>query len=126
MSGSRSRGEKGQARAENRTEKGQARAENRADKGQATPAQLSLPTPDVLDIIPSRLAESEWLSIMSQEEGEDIVSDLVEELLNGVMDKCYEVDIKKQVKYLSHRKLQYQLTCCTEGKMTCSHQCINA
>ncbi|KAL7836596.1 hypothetical protein AOLI_G00278800 [Acnodon oligacanthus] len=76
-----------------------ATSKSRADKGRATSTQLPPPTqsPDVVDIVCGRLTESEWLSMISEQDGEDVVADTVEELLNSVMEKCYELDLKEQI-----------------------------
>lgn len=46
------------------------------------------------------LTKSDFLTMIAQEEGEEIVSDILDELMTRVMEKCYEVYLKKQVKFL--------------------------
>ncbi|KAI4875492.1 hypothetical protein NFI96_030048, partial [Prochilodus magdalenae] len=76
-----------------------ATSKTRGDKGRATSAQPPPPTqtPDVVDIVPGRFTESEWQSMISQQEAEEIVADTVEELINNVLEKCYDVHLKKQL-----------------------------
>lgn len=47
------------------------------------------------------LTKSEFLTMIAHEEGEEIVSDILDELMTNVMEKCYEVYLKKQVINLS-------------------------
>ncbi|XP_072521001.1 uncharacterized protein C2orf81 homolog [Salminus brasiliensis] len=74
-------------------------SKSRGEKGRATSAQPPPPTqtPEVPDIVPGRLTETEWVSMVSQQDGEDIVADTLEELMNCVMEKCYEVDVNRQL-----------------------------
>ncbi|XP_017307686.1 uncharacterized protein C2orf81 homolog [Ictalurus punctatus] len=43
------------------------------------------------------LTKSEFLTMIAHEEGEEIVSDILDELMTNVMEKCYEVYLKKQI-----------------------------
>uniref|UniRef100_A0A8C8S644 Uncharacterized protein n=1 Tax=Pelusios castaneus TaxID=367368 RepID=A0A8C8S644_9SAUR len=55
----------------------------------------TVPVPQV-DIVPGRLSESEWISLVSVEEGEDGVGDVLAGLLDHVMDECYKVYLARQ------------------------------
>ncbi|KAK1792347.1 hypothetical protein P4O66_012302, partial [Electrophorus voltai] len=72
---------------------------NRGEKGRSTSAQSPSATQnlDVVDIVPGRLSESEWMSMLSQAEGEGFVADILDEFMNHLMVKCYEVYLKKQL-----------------------------
>ncbi|XP_066509957.1 uncharacterized protein C2orf81 homolog isoform X1 [Hoplias malabaricus] len=76
-----------------------ATSKNRAEKGRATPAQPPphMQTPVPVDIVPGYLSESDWLSMISQQEGEDVVADIVEELVDSVTEKCYKLYLEKQL-----------------------------
>ncbi|XP_073673284.1 uncharacterized protein C2orf81 homolog [Garra rufa] len=52
---------------------------------------------ETVDIVPGRLTESNWTSMLSQEEGEEVVVDIIAELMEGVMDRCYQVYLKRQL-----------------------------
>nr|XP_032643875.1 uncharacterized protein C2orf81 homolog isoform X3 [Chelonoidis abingdonii] len=56
----------------------------------------TVPIPQV-DIVPGRLSESEWISLVTMEEGEDGVGDILEGMINQVMDECYKVYLARQV-----------------------------
>nr|XP_023966710.2 uncharacterized protein C2orf81 homolog isoform X1 [Chrysemys picta bellii] len=55
----------------------------------------TVPIPQV-DIVPGRLSESEWISLVTMEEGEDGVGDILEGMINQVMDECYKVYLARQ------------------------------
>ncbi|CAM4551626.1 unnamed protein product [Lepidochelys olivacea] len=55
----------------------------------------TVPIPQV-DIIPGRLSESEWISLVTMEEGEDGVGDILAGMINQVMDECYKVYLARQ------------------------------
>ncbi|KAF7687422.1 uncharacterized protein C2orf81 homolog [Silurus meridionalis] len=72
----------------------------RADKSRATSAQPPPPTQpeeveNSVDLGPS--LKSEFLTMIAHEEGEEIVSEIMDELMAHVMEKCYEVYLKKQI-----------------------------
>lgn len=79
-------------------------AKSRADKSRtdSVPVSAAPPPPTIqpvetVDIVPGRLTESTWNSMLSQAEGEEVVADIIAELMEGVMDKCYQVYLKRQV-----------------------------
>ncbi|XP_067389677.1 uncharacterized protein C2orf81 homolog [Emydura macquarii macquarii] len=55
----------------------------------------TVPVPQV-DIIPGRLSESDWISLITLEEGEDGAGDILAGLLDQVMDECYKVYLARQ------------------------------
>ncbi|KAG7318344.1 hypothetical protein KOW79_018099 [Hemibagrus wyckioides] len=72
----------------------------RGEKGRVTSAQPPPPTQaeDMEDSVdPEFLAKSELLTMIAQEEGEEIVADILDELMTHVLEKCYEVYLKKQI-----------------------------
>nr|XP_014427280.1 uncharacterized protein C2orf81 homolog isoform X3 [Pelodiscus sinensis] len=55
----------------------------------------TVPIPQV-DIVPGRLSESEWISLVSTEEGEDGVGDILAWMLDQVLEECYKVYLARQ------------------------------
>ncbi|XP_051010744.1 uncharacterized protein C2orf81 homolog isoform X2 [Acomys russatus] len=53
------------------------------------------PVPQV-DIVPGRLNEAEWIALMSLEEGEDVVGDILADLLTRVMECAFKVYLTQQ------------------------------
>ncbi|XP_067153369.1 uncharacterized protein C2orf81 homolog [Apteryx mantelli] len=49
-----------------------------------------------VEIVPGRLTESEWLSLVAAEEGEEEAGDIFAEFLDHVMDECYKVYLARQ------------------------------
>uniref|UniRef100_A0A8B9QLT6 Uncharacterized protein n=1 Tax=Apteryx owenii TaxID=8824 RepID=A0A8B9QLT6_APTOW len=49
-----------------------------------------------VEIVPGRLTESEWLSLVAAEEGEEEAGDIFAEFLDHVMDECYKVYLAQQ------------------------------
>ncbi|XP_007258376.3 uncharacterized protein C2orf81 homolog [Astyanax mexicanus] len=76
-----------------------ATSKSRSEKGRVTSAQPPPPpqTPEDVDVVPGKLTQTEWMSMISQQEGEDIVAEIVEELMNRVMERCRKVDIDNQL-----------------------------
>ncbi|XP_074086115.1 uncharacterized protein C2orf81 homolog [Macrotis lagotis] len=70
-------------------DRGQARA--KAEKVRPP----TVPVPQV-EIVPGRLSEAEWLSLIGIEEGEDVVGDVLAELLARVMDAAFKVYLTQQ------------------------------
>ncbi|XP_061762247.1 uncharacterized protein C2orf81 homolog [Nerophis ophidion] len=74
-------------------------AKAQADKSKA-PARVSPPQPhepEEEDIIPGCLTRSQWMDMLSREEAEDLVGEIMAELMTRVMEGCYNVHIKRQV-----------------------------
>lgn len=74
------------------------------NKTRAEKARPPSPTQDkdVEDNVDSGcLTKAEFLTMIAHEEGEEIVSNILDELMIHVMDKCYELYLKKQVINLS-------------------------
>ncbi|XP_054449475.1 uncharacterized protein C2orf81 homolog [Pteronotus mesoamericanus] len=55
----------------------------------------TVPVPQV-DIVPGRLSGAEWMALMAQEEGEDVVGDILADLLARVMDSAFKVYLTQQ------------------------------
>ncbi|XP_077334420.1 uncharacterized protein C2orf81 homolog [Lithobates pipiens] len=56
------------------------------------------PLPPVsVDVIPGRLTEEDWNSMVTTEEGEEVVGEIVDSLIGRVMDECYKVYIQRQL-----------------------------
>ncbi|XP_036986804.2 uncharacterized protein C2orf81 homolog [Artibeus jamaicensis] len=55
----------------------------------------TVPVPQV-DIVPGRLTGAEWMALSAQEEGEDVVGDILADLLAGVMDSAFKVYLTQQ------------------------------
>lgn len=74
----------------------------RSDSGPVSAAPLPPPVQPVetVDSVPG-LTDSNWTSMITQEEGEELVVDIIEELMEGVMDKCCQLDIQRQVSFSS-------------------------
>ncbi|TRY57509.1 hypothetical protein DNTS_011844 [Danionella cerebrum] len=78
-------------------------AKSRSDKSRAdvtvSGAQPlgSIQPPEMVDIVTGRMTESAWISMITQEEDEEAVADIISELMERVMDKCQELYLKSQV-----------------------------
>ncbi|XP_044284360.1 LOW QUALITY PROTEIN: uncharacterized protein C2orf81 homolog [Varanus komodoensis] len=68
-----------------------AQAKSRAERARPP----TVPVPQV-EIVPGRLSEGDWLSLLSCEEAEDVVGDLLAWLLDQVLDECYKVYLARQ------------------------------
>ncbi|XP_061439717.1 uncharacterized protein C2orf81 homolog isoform X2 [Rhineura floridana] len=55
----------------------------------------TVPVPQI-EIVPGRLTEGEWLSLLSFEEAEDSVGDILAGLLDEVLEECYKVYLARQ------------------------------
>nr|XP_046203966.1 uncharacterized protein C2orf81 homolog [Oncorhynchus gorbuscha] len=77
-----------------------AASKSRAEKGRTNSAPAPPPppsqSPDVVDIVPGRLTESNWVSMLVQEEGEEVVVEVLYEFMNHIMEKCYTVYLQRQ------------------------------
>ncbi|KAJ8404504.1 hypothetical protein AAFF_G00337710 [Aldrovandia affinis] len=76
---------------------------SRAEKGRAVPVPVPPPplppaqNVESVDIVPGRLSKSDWLDMVAQEEGEEVVAEILDELMYCVMEKCYSVYLQKQL-----------------------------
>ncbi|XP_048365143.1 uncharacterized protein C2orf81 homolog isoform X2 [Sphaerodactylus townsendi] len=70
-------------------------AKSRAEKSRPP----TVPVPQV-DIVPGRLSEADWFSLLAFEEAEDAVGDLLALLLDQVLEDCYKV-------YLASQRIPY-------------------
>uniref|UniRef100_A0A4X2LQL2 Uncharacterized protein n=1 Tax=Vombatus ursinus TaxID=29139 RepID=A0A4X2LQL2_VOMUR len=72
---------------------GRDRGQSRAKAEKVRPPTVPVPQ---IEIVPGRLNESEWISLMGIEEGEDVVGDVLAELLARVMDAAFKVYLTQQ------------------------------
>ena len=76
-------------------------AKSRGEKPRAGSVPVPPPPPpstvEAVDIIPGRLTENAWVAMTTQEEGEEVVAEIIADLKSTVLDKCYEQYIEKQV-----------------------------
>ncbi|XP_073506354.1 uncharacterized protein C2orf81 homolog isoform X2 [Phyllobates terribilis] len=70
-------------------------SKSRGDKSR-TVTVAPLP-PVTVDIIPGRFTEDDWMSMVTAEDGEDVVGDLVDSLISHVMEECLTVYLQQQV-----------------------------
>ncbi|KAJ8339224.1 hypothetical protein SKAU_G00360100 [Synaphobranchus kaupii] len=106
----------------------------RAEKSRAALAPV-LPPPtspsdhvDGADTVPGRLSKSEWMDVVAREEGEEVVAEVLDELMCSVMEKCYQVYLRKQlvpftVSWARHslvQTLEWQFLVRDEGE---GHEC---
>ncbi|XP_077158520.1 uncharacterized protein C2orf81 homolog [Paroedura picta] len=76
-----------------------AQAKSRAERSRPP----TVPAPQV-DIVPGRLSEAEWLSLLAAEEAEDGVGDLLAALLDQALHECYQVHLARQrIPYVIHQ-----------------------
>ncbi|KAL2091861.1 hypothetical protein ACEWY4_011659 [Coilia grayii] len=77
-----------------------AASKSRADKARgttSTPATQQAVSQDAVDIIPGRLTQSFWMAMVAQEEGEEVVRDILDDLMSHVMKKCKTAYLKQQL-----------------------------
>ncbi|XP_069060402.1 uncharacterized protein C2orf81 homolog isoform X2 [Pleurodeles waltl] len=70
-------------------------SKSRLDKSRAVPVLMHAP-PVSVDIVPGRLTESDWSSLVEREDGNENVGDIIADLLNRVMDECFAVYLARQ------------------------------
>ncbi|XP_070612612.1 LOW QUALITY PROTEIN: uncharacterized protein C2orf81 homolog [Erythrolamprus reginae] len=68
-----------------------AAAKSRAERARPP----TVPVPQV-EIVPGRLSEGEWLSLLAFEEAEDVAGDLLAALLDQALAECYKVYLARQ------------------------------
>ncbi|KAE8628447.1 hypothetical protein XENTR_v10000020 [Xenopus tropicalis] len=72
-----------------------AQSKSRAEKSRTAAAA---PHPQVsVEIVPGRFTEDDWTSLLVQEDGEEVVGEIVESLLSVVMEKCFNIYLSRQV-----------------------------
>lgn len=72
-----------------------AASKSRLEKTRTVPVAPILPVS--VDVIPGRLTEEDWNSMVTTEEGEEVVGEIVDSLIGRVMDECYKVYIQRQL-----------------------------
>ncbi|XP_073418903.1 uncharacterized protein C2orf81 homolog isoform X1 [Dendrobates tinctorius] len=70
-------------------------SKSRGDKSR-TVTVAPLP-PVTVDIIPGRFTEDDWMSMVTAEDGEHVVGDIVDSLISHVMEECLTVYLQQQV-----------------------------
>lgn len=63
----------------------------------ALPRPASVQNVETVDIVPGRLTEAAWVTMTTQDNGEEVVAEIMGELEAAVMDRCYQVYLQKQV-----------------------------
>ncbi|XP_059506736.1 uncharacterized protein C2orf81 homolog isoform X2 [Stegostoma tigrinum] len=69
---------------------------SRLEKGRTISAAVSTPA-SVVEIIPGRFTENDWLSMVNIEDTESQIGDIIDDIVNQVLDGCYRVYIEKQL-----------------------------
>ncbi|XP_043919934.1 uncharacterized protein C2orf81 homolog [Protopterus annectens] len=58
----------------------------------------AVPVPHVVvEIVPGRFTEADWAFMIAEEEGEEIIAELMDDLMTKVMDECYKVYLVRQL-----------------------------
>ncbi|OCT57307.1 uncharacterized protein LOC108704854 [Xenopus laevis] len=70
-------------------------SKSRTEKSRAV-AVAPLP-PVAVEIVAGRFTEDDWASLVAQEDGEEVVGDIVESLLALVMEKCFNIYLTRQI-----------------------------
>ncbi|KAM9518162.1 uncharacterized protein ACWYII_044768 isoform 1-T1 [Salvelinus alpinus] len=63
----------------------------------ALPRPASVQNVETVDIVPGRLTEAAWVTMKTQDNGEEVVAEIMGELEAAVMDRCYQVYLQKQL-----------------------------
>lgn len=72
-----------------------------------TPAQQNAPPPPSNDIIPGRFTENDWYHMVAEEDGEEFVTDVVQDIVQATLDVIYE-------KYIQQQTLPYSVDAARE------------
>ncbi|XP_067903651.1 uncharacterized protein C2orf81 homolog [Heterodontus francisci] len=70
---------------------------SRLEKNRTVLAAASTPQAAVVDIVPGRFTENDWQLMVTAEDGEIHVGDIIDDILNQVLDDCYRIYIEKQL-----------------------------
>ncbi|XP_029565487.1 uncharacterized protein C2orf81 homolog isoform X2 [Salmo trutta] len=63
----------------------------------ALPRPASVQNVETVDIVPGRLTEAAWVTMTTQDNGEEVVAEIMGELEAVVMDRCYQLYLQKQL-----------------------------
>ncbi|XP_066234043.1 LOW QUALITY PROTEIN: uncharacterized protein C2orf81 homolog [Saccopteryx leptura] len=90
------------------------RGVTRSKAEKARPPAVLVPQ---VDIVPGRLTEAEWMVLMTVEEGEEVVGDILADLLARVMDSAFKV-------YLTHQCIPFTINGAREAMLQIIERCF--
>ncbi|XP_041058416.1 uncharacterized protein C2orf81 homolog isoform X1 [Carcharodon carcharias] len=70
---------------------------SRLEKSRTLSAAVSTPQAAVVEIVPGRFTENDWHSMVTNEDNEIHVGDIIDDIVNRVLDGCSRVYIEKQL-----------------------------
>ena len=76
------------------------RGEKTGSRGAAGAQSVAATVPVSNEIIPGRLTETEWLRLMSEDDDSSFIGNIVDDLIEHTLEKCYEKYIWNQVSIL--------------------------
>ncbi|KAJ8363463.1 hypothetical protein SKAU_G00122940 [Synaphobranchus kaupii] len=76
---------------------GTPKSRSKRGRASASPAPNQTQNPGTGDVVPGRLTKSEWVTMVTGQEGEEAVSEILDELMCHVMEKCYRVYLYRQL-----------------------------
>uniref|UniRef100_UPI00398F44E5 uncharacterized protein isoform X3 n=1 Tax=Pristiophorus japonicus TaxID=55135 RepID=UPI00398F44E5 len=71
---------------------------SRSDRTRTLSTALSTPQPpSMLEIVPGRFTEADWSIMVSAEDGENQVGDIIDDIVSQALDECYRIYIENQM-----------------------------
>uniref|UniRef100_UPI00398F6C2F uncharacterized protein C2orf81 homolog isoform X1 n=1 Tax=Pristiophorus japonicus TaxID=55135 RepID=UPI00398F6C2F len=71
---------------------------SRSDRTRTLSTALSTPQPpSMLEIVPGRFTEADWSIMVSAEDGENHVGDIIDDIVSQALDECYRIYIENQM-----------------------------